>query len=159
MWTIFKHSTIPGRTIPLISSDHVSIHAHCVCVCVCVTNGSGVFWGHALSCSPTPPPPPPPPHPPNHVRFSCCSPTVSASAAALRLHQLQLLPDCFHFSCCSPTASASAPRLHPLALPDYQPFWKVPALLNILKCSSLSSRFRGCSRVQWSHVTSLVLPN
>ena len=39
---------------------------------------------------------------PNCIRFSCCSPTVSASAAAPRLHPLQLLlPNCIRFSCCS----------------------------------------------------------
>ena len=84
---------------------------------------------------------------PDCVRFSCssptasasaaaCSPIASASAAAPRLHLdlLQLLlPGCVHFSCCSPisSTSAAAPRLHPLQLllPDCFHFsccWKVP---------------------------------
>ena len=56
------------------------------------------------------------------VRFSCCSPIASTSAAAPRLRPLQLLPDCVRFSCCSPIPSAStaAARLHvlQLLLPD-----------------------------------------
>ena len=46
---------------------------------------------------------------PDCVRFSCCLPLASASAAA---------PDCVRFGCCSPIASAStaAPRLRPLQL-------------------------------------------
>jgi len=56
----------------------------------------------------------------NHrMCFSCCSPIISASAAAswLRLHQL-LLPDCICFGCCSTIASGlvAAPRLHLLWL-------------------------------------------
>ena len=50
---------------------------------------------------------------------TCCCPILSASAAAPRLCQLQLLfPDCVNFSRCSPTAStsAAAPRLHLLQL-------------------------------------------
>ena len=39
-------------------------------------------------------------------RAACCSPIVSASAAAPRLHPLQLLlPDSIHFSCCSTISS------------------------------------------------------
>ena len=69
---------------------------------------------------------------PNCICFSSCSlaPIAFVSAAAPRLHSLQLLlpdqlslpqqllPDCIHFSCCSPIASASAaaPRLQPLQL-------------------------------------------
>ena len=45
---------------------------------------------------------------PDCIRFSCCSPLASASAAAPRLHPLQLLPDCICFGCCS--------RLRPLQL-------------------------------------------
>ena len=50
------------------------------------------------------------------IHFSCCSPLVSASAAARHLCLLQLLlATCVCFSYCSPIASASAvaPRLRP----------------------------------------------
>ena len=56
---------------------------------------------------------------PIRVHFSCCSPLVSASAAAHCLRPLQLLlPACVRFSCCSPLvpASAAAHCLHPLQL-------------------------------------------
>ena len=63
-------------------------------------------------------------------RLCLCSPIVSASAAAPRLHPLQLLlPDCVRFCCCSPlasirfncyspiaSASAAARHLRPLQL-------------------------------------------
>ena len=82
---------------------------------------------------------------PSCIRFSCCSPLASTSAAALsRLRPFQLLTDCVRFGCCSPIASASnllpngvrfvccspiasvstaAPRLCPFQLfPDCVPF-------------------------------------
>ena len=43
------------------------------------------------------------------VRFSCCSPLVSTSAATPRLGQL--LPDSVRFDCCSSIASASTAAL------------------------------------------------
>ena len=65
---------------------------------------------------------------PDCIRFSCCSPIVSASAAAPwlcplpRLHPLYLLlPDCIHFTYYSPIASTSptTPRLCPLSTCDH----------------------------------------
>ena len=66
---------------------------------------------------------------PDCICFSCCSPIVSASAAASRLYLLQLLlPDCVCFSCCSPivSASAAASQLHLLQQTgemDHAHFW------------------------------------
>ena len=70
------------------------------------------------------------------VRFSCCSPIVSTSAAAPRLRPLQLLfPDCIHFDCCSPITSACSPSCSGR-------FWPMSAWVpNILEHSSQSSRF------------------
>ena len=58
---------------------------------------------------------------PNCVRFSCCSPFASASAAALGLLLHQLLPNCICFGYCSLIASASTatPQLHPLVAPAF----------------------------------------
>ena len=68
------------------------------------------------------------------VRFSCCSPLVSASSLQL-LHPFRLLlPDCNRFNSSSLTASAStaAPRSRPLRL-----------LLPSIRCSpSCSGRFQ-----------------
>ena len=113
---------------------------------------------------------------PDCVRFSCCSPLASASAAAPRLRPLEpsaaapgprllnccspiilrplrlLLPDCVRFNCCSsrlrPLRLLHAPRLHPLVPPA------VPALA--LEHSSRSSVY---SEVRRSRVTSLVPPH
>ena len=102
------------------------------------------------------------------VRFSCCSPLVSASAATPRLRPFQLLadcvrfgccssiasstaapashlqlPDCVRFGCCSPIASAStaAPRLHPLNACSLTCSGRFQPMPNVLERSPRSSRF------------------
>ena len=91
------------------------------------------------------------------IHFNCSS-IASASAAAPRLHPLQLLlPDCVRFNnCCSPIASDStaAHRLLRLLLPAscsgrFQPS-------NVLEHSSRSSRF---SKLKYKSRASLVPPH
>ena len=82
---------------------------------------------------------------PNRVCFRCCSPIVSASAAAPRLCPLRLLlPDCVCLnsrtvptsaSYCSPVVSVC----NPSRSGRFQP------LSNVLNHSSQSLKFGGCS--------------
>ena len=101
---------------------------------------------------------------PSCIRFSCCSPLASTSAAALDCVRtpFQLLPDCIRFGCCSPIASASnllptmafassaAPRLRPfqLLLPDCVRFncfpIASPSAARLLLPASCSGRFQPC---------------
>ena len=84
---------------------------------------------------------------PSHwVRFSCCPPIASTSAAAPQLHPLQLLlPSWVHFSCCSPTAFISAAALssstpkHPLAIlgRTYRGHWPRTVVSQPLKQNAL----------------------
>ena len=78
---------------------------------------------------------------PDCVRFSCCSPIMSASAAARRMRPFQLLPCSVCFGCYSLIAFASCSgRFQPMPI-------------NVLEHSSLSSRF---SELKYAGCTSLV---
>ena len=79
------------------------------------------------------------------IRFKCCSPFVSASAAAPRLHPLQLLlAACIRINCCSPIASAStASRLCQLRL-------LLPDRVHFNCCSPIASALTAALRLHAS---------
>ena len=92
------------------------------------------------------------------IRFNCCSPFASASAAARHLCLLQLLlPDCVRFNC-SPIASASAvaPRLCP---PQVQLlFWlhlQLPDCVRFGCCSPIASASTAAPRLHPLNACSL----
>ena len=87
---------------------------------------------------------------PDCTRFSCCSPNVSALAAAPQLRPLRLLlPDCVHFGCCSLIASAST------VAPDCVHSAAAPCLLLLQLLLADCIRFSFCSPL---HPFQLLLP-